>query len=166
MTLKKGGFLLLRKVNSHSHPCMWHGRPLAFGGTQGKHRHGASTRKIRTYFNLVNVCSVGSFQRQGIEPFPAPLEIIVSPPGGLPLWLQHILQVRFPYPRNVSLILDVRGRVCGGRKYSPCEALLTPAIPPLCSHSFYVWFSQRDQGGKGKAKLLREHQQQKILKSC
>lgn len=67
-------------------------------------------------FNLVNVCSVGSFQRQGIEPFPEPLEIIVSPLGGLPLWLQHILQVRFPYPRNVSLILDVRGRVCGGRE--------------------------------------------------
>lgn len=139
---------MVREVNSQSYLSMCHRNLLAFRGTQGKRWPGASTRKNRTDFNLMKVCSVGSFQSQGIKPFPAPLEIIVSPLGGLPLWLQHIPQVRFPYPSNMSLILVVLGRVCGGRgagrKYSPCEALLTPAIPQPCNHSSYIWFSQRD----------------------
>lgn len=56
----------------------------------------------------------------------------------------------------------------GGRKYSPCEALLTPAIPRHSNYSFYICFSQREQGGKRKSRLLQECQQPKILsvKSC
>lgn len=70
----------------------------------------------------------------------------------------------------MSLILNVCGRVCGGRevggggrKYSPCGALLTPAIPQHCNYSFYIRFSQRDWGGKRKSGLLQERQQPNIL---
>lgn len=48
--------------------------------------------------------------------FSATLEIIVNTLGCLPLLLQHIFQVRFLYPSNVSLILNLWGRFVAGGK--------------------------------------------------
>lgn len=61
------------------------------------------------------------------------LEIIVNALGRLPLLLQHILQFKFLYPRNVSLIPNLWGRICGEREgrrggNAADEALLTLAI--------------------------------------
>lgn len=110
-------FPLVRKVNFHSdvHAYLLQASPCLLG-YRGVAQARSLHRRMRSNFKLMEVCKAGAFQSQASDPFQCHWKLLSVCWVALPLWLQHILQVRFLYPSNVSLILSVRGRVCGGRE--------------------------------------------------
>lgn len=88
--------------------------------------------------------------------------------GCSPLELQHIFQVRFLYPSNMSLILNLWGRICGGRTRRrggnavPMKCCWLQQFFSSSNYSFYICFSEEPRK-KRKFGLLQKQQQQKIL---
>lgn len=100
--------------------------------------------------------------------FPAILEIIVSTLGCLPLEPHHIFQVRFLYPSNTSLILDLWGRLCGGREGRgggnavPMKHCWLQQFFSSNNYSFYICFSQRNRERKESLSYCRSSNSRKF----
>ena len=98
--------------------------------------------------------------------FSATLEIIVNTLGCLPLLLQHIFQVRFLYPSNVSLILNLWGRLWWeGKEEEEMQFLWSVAdssnsLAAIITH--FICALSEELRKKRKFELLQKQQQQKF----